>query len=121
MQIAGEVRCLKKIEAIIRPDKLNEIKNALARVGARGMTISEVVGCGLQKGQTGVYRGHVYDITLLPKVKLEIVLLDELVEQVVAVILEYGRTGNVGDGKIFVYPVEEVYRIRSGDKGKHAL
>ncbi len=112
---------MKKIEAIIRPERLNQIKDGLARVGVKGMTVSEVAGCGLQKGQTGIYRGSAYNITLLPKVKLEIVLEDEMVEQAAALIIEHGRTGKMGDGKIFVYAVEEVYRIRNEDKGRQAL
>ena len=112
---------MKKIEAIIRPERLHQIKDGLARVGVKGMTVSEVAGCGLQKGQTGVYRGSVYNITLLPKVKLEIVVEDELVEQTVAIIIENARTGKTGDGNIFVYAVEEVYRIRNEDKGRQAL
>lgn len=112
---------VKKIEAIIRPNKLNEIKAGLARVGVRGMTVSEVAGCGLQKGQKGIYRGHAYEVALLPKIKLEVVLPDELIEQAIAIIIELGRTGEIGDGKIFIHPIEEVYRIRTGDKGRHAL
>lgn len=112
---------MRKIEAIVRPEKLNEIKEGLAKYGIRGMTVSEVVGCGLQKGHVGVYRGREYNITLLPKIKIEIVVADDVVPEVVDIIIKYGQTGQIGDGKIFILPVEEVYRIRTGETGKYAL
>jgi nitrogen regulatory protein P-II 1 len=112
---------LKKIEAIIRPNKLNEVKDALSKYGIRGMTVSEVAGCGLQKGQIGIYRGKEYSITLLHKVKLEIVVTDDRVEEILDVIATSARTGEIGDGKIFILPVEEVCRIRTGETGNSAL
>ncbi|XEQ94482.1 Nitrogen regulatory protein P-II 1 [Sporomusa carbonis] len=112
---------MRKIDAIIRPDKLNEIKAGLAKLGVRGMTVSEVFGCGLQKGHIGVYRGKEYSINLLPKVKIEVVVPAGIAGDVVKVIAEYGRTGNIGDGKIFIYPVSQVYRIRTGESGSAAL
>ena len=112
---------MRKIEAIVRPNKLHEIKEALSKYGVKGMTVSEVAGCGLQKGQVGKYRGKSYNVTLLPKVKLEIVVPADVVEDVVEVILSAAQTGEVGDGKIFVIPVEQVYRIRTGETGKFAL
>jgi nitrogen regulatory protein P-II 1 len=112
---------LKKIEAIIRPNKLNDIKEGLAKYGVKGMTVSEVLGCGLQKGHIGIYRGKEYSITLLPKVKIEIIVNDDVVDEVVNIILDTAQTGEVGDGKIFVLPIEDVYRIRTRESGKKAL
>ncbi|MBP2650190.1 MAG: glnB 6 [Firmicutes bacterium] len=112
---------MKKIEVIIRPNKLNEVKDALSKFGIRGMTVSEVAGCGLQKGNVGVYRGREYNMTLLQKVKLELVVNAEIVEEVVEVIMNNARTGQIGDGKIFVIPVENAYRIRTGEEGRAAL
>ena len=112
---------MRKIDAIIRPDRLNAVKEALAKLGIRGMTVSEVFGCGLQKGYTGVYRGQEYSVNLLPKVKIEVVVPADREEAVVIAIAEHGRTGKIGDGKIFVYPVENVYRIRTGESGRAAL
>lgn len=112
---------MKKIEAIIRPNKLNDIKEGLAKYGVKGMTVSEVLGCGLQKGHVGIYRGKEYSITLLPKVKVEIVVNDDVADEVVAIILDTAQTGEIGDGKIFVLPVDAVYRIRTRESGKKAL
>lgn len=112
---------MKKIEAIIRASKLEEVKDALERFGIYGMTVSQVLGCGLQKGRTGLYRGHEYSINLLPKIKLEIVIRDRWVEDVVRIISEAARTGEVGDGKIFVYPVEDALRVRTGESGEDAI
>lgn len=112
---------MKKIEAIIRPNKLADVKDALAKYGIRGMTVSEVVGCGLQKGHVGVYRGKEYSMNLLHKVKVEVVVPADIVDDVVEVIINAARTGEVGDGKIFIMPVEAVYRIRTNDTGKFAL
>jgi len=112
---------MKKIEAIIRPEKLEKVKDALGRFGIHGMTVSQVMGCGLQKGRVNVYRGHEYSINLLPKVKMEIVVREQWVEEVVRIISGAARTGEIGDGKIFVYPVENVMRIRTGEKGDDAL
>ena len=112
---------MKKIEAVIRPSKLEEVKDALGKLGVYGMTVSQVLGCGLQKGRTGVYRGHEYSINLLPKVRLEIIVMDDLLDNVIDTITKAARTGEVGDGKIFVLPVENALRIRTGDTGEDAL
>ncbi|OPY58018.1 MAG: Nitrogen regulatory protein P-II [Pelotomaculum sp. PtaU1.Bin035] len=112
---------MKKIEAIIRPEKLEEVKDALGKYGIRGMTVSQVVGCGLQKGRVGVYRGHEYSINLLPKIKVEIVVNDTKVQDVVDMISDVARTGAVGDGKIFIFPVENAIRIRTGEFQEEAL
>ncbi len=112
---------MKKVEAIIRPEKLEEVKDALGRYGIHGMTVTQVVGCGLQKGRVGVYRGHEYSINLLPKLKIEIVLMDHQVEDVAEIISDNARTGSVGDGKIFIFPVENAVRIRTGESGNEAL
>jgi nitrogen regulatory protein P-II 1 len=112
---------MKKIEAIIKPSKLDEVKDALSRLGIKGMTVIEVKGCGRQGGHTEVYRGAEYQIDLLPKVKIEIVIDSEIVPQVIGVIQEKARTGEIGDGKIFVAPVETVVRIRTGEMGKEAI
>lgn len=112
---------MKKIEAIVRPTKLNDIKDGLAKYGVKGMTVSEVVGCGLQKGQPYIYRGTQYNITLLPKVKIEVVVTDEILDGVIGVIVDNAKTGEVGDGKIFVTEVAQVHRIRTGETGKYAL
>jgi nitrogen regulatory protein P-II 1 len=112
---------LKKIEAIIRPSKLNDLKDALGRFGIHGMTVSEVAGCGLQKGRKEVYRGQEYEINLLPKIKVEIILREAWLDDVVKIIQEVCNTGAVGDGKIFIYNVENVIRIRTGDQGIDAI
>jgi nitrogen regulatory protein P-II 1 len=112
---------MKKIEAIIRPHKLDEVREALSETGVRGMTISEVKGFGRQKGHTEVYRGSEYQIDFLPKIKLEIVVPDHIAETVIATIVKSAKTGNVGDGKIFVLPVEEVVRVRTEEVGEGAL
>ena len=112
---------MKKIEAVIRPEKLEEVKDALGKYGIHGMTVSQVVGCGLQKGRVGVYRGHEYSINLLPKLKIEIVVKDHRVEDVVDIICKTGRTGAIGDGKIFIFAVENAVRIRTGEFGDDAL
>lgn len=112
---------MKKIEAIIRPEKLEEVKDALGRYGIHGMTVSQVVGCGLQKGRIGVYRGQEYSINLLPKIKVEIVIRDHHVEDVVRIIREVAQSGAIGDGKIFILPVEDAFRIRTGETGNEAL
>lgn len=110
-----------KIDAIIRPDKLNAVKEALAQSGVRGMTVSEVFGCGLQQGHIGVYRGQEYKINLLPKVKIEVVIPANLEQVVITAITNQGCSGKIGDGKIFIYPIENVYRIRTDDEGRAAL
>jgi nitrogen regulatory protein P-II 1 len=112
---------LKKIEAIIKPFKLDEVKDALNDMGIKGMTISEVKGFGRQKGHTEIYRGAEYVIDFLPKVKIEVVIEQELTGKVVEVIQNAARTGKIGDGKIFVLPVEDVIRIRTGEQGKEAI
>ena len=112
---------MKKIEAIIKPFKLDELKEALASLGITGMTISEVKGFGRQKGHTEIYRGAEYVVDFIPKVKVEIVVEASRVDEVVSTIMVSVRTGKIGDGKIFVLPVEEVCRIRTGEKGKSAI
>jgi nitrogen regulatory protein P-II 1 len=112
---------VKKIEAIIRPFKLDDVREALTEVGVKGMTITEVKGYGRQKGHTEMYRGSEYKIDFLPKVKLEIVVPDALVERVVSVVIKTARTGQVGDGKLFILPVEDVIRIRTEESGESAV
>jgi nitrogen regulatory protein P-II 1 len=112
---------MKKIEAIIRDTKLDEVKQAINRLGATGMTVTEVKGCGRQRGHKELYRSTEFVVSLLPKVKIEIVAKDEDVEKLVNAILESARTGAIGDGKIFILPVEEAIRIRTGEKGEDAL
>ena len=112
---------MKKIDAIIQPHKLDAVKDALKSIGIDGITVSEVRGHGRQKGHTEVYRGQEYNVDLLPKVKLEMVVADAQVEGLLAALAEAARSGNIGDGKIFVTPVEEAVRIRNGDRGELAL
>ena len=112
---------MKKVEAIIKPFKLDEVKEALSQVGVQGMTVSEVQGFGRQKGHTELYRGAEYVVDFLPKVKLEIIVRDELVAQVVDAIQRAAKTGRIGDGKIFVMPIDEVVRIRTGERGGDAI
>ena len=112
---------MKKLEAIIQPFRLEEVKEALRAVGITGMTVSEVRGHGRQKGHTEVCRGHEYTVDLLPKVKIEMVLADAMVEAAVQALLGSARTGKIGDGKIFLYPVEEAIRIRNEDRGDQAV
>lgn len=112
---------MKKVECIIRPGKLEELKEALSTIGIRGMTVSQVLGCGHQKGRTEVYRGQEYQINLLPKVKVEMVLGDDVVTQVIEIICATCQTGNIGDGKIFVLPIEDVVKIRTGERGPNAI
>ena len=112
---------MKKIEAIIKPFKLDEVKDALVEIGIGGMTVTEVRGFGQQKGHTEIYRGTEYVIDFLPKVKIEVVVKDEDVEKVIETIMKAAQTGRVGDGKIFVIPVEEVIRIRTGERGEQAI
>ncbi len=112
---------MKKVEAIIKPFKLDEVKESLNAVGLRGLTVSEVKGFGRQKGHTELYRGAEYVIHFLPKVKLEIVVSEDQVASVVESIQEAAKTGRIGDGKISVTPVEEVIRIRTGERGEEAL
>lgn len=112
---------MKKIEAIIRPHKLEEVREALLEAGFHGMTILEVKGVGRQKGHTEVYRGSEYKVDFLPKIKLELVVPDQRLEAALAVILKTAKTGQVGDGKIFVFPAEEVIRVRTEESGEEAL
>ena len=112
---------MKKIEAIIKPFKLDEVKQKLTSAGITGMTISEVKGFGRQKGHTELYRGAEYTVDFLPKVKIQILVPDDKVQQVVETVVKTAHTGKIGDGKIFVTPVEEVIRIRTGEKGADAI
>ena len=112
---------MKKIEAIIRPFKLEDVKEALVEEGIRGLTISEVRGYGRQKGHTETYRGSEYQIEFIPKIKIEVIVDDALLEKVVDAILRTAKTGQVGDGKIFIYDVQEVIRIRTEESGSQAL
>ena len=112
---------MKRIEAIIQPHKLNAVKDALIAIGVTGMTISEVRGHGRQKGHTEVYRGNEYKVDLLPKVRIDMVIPGERVDQVIDTLSEAARTGKIGDGKIFISPVEDVVRIRNGERGDTAL
>ncbi len=112
---------MTKIEAVIQPSKLDEVKDALIEIGVDGMTVCEVRGHGRQKGHTEFYRGREYNVDLLPKVKLEIVLADDLVDKAVTTILNAARTGKIGDGKIFLSRVDEVIRIRNEERGVAAL
>ena len=107
---------MKLIMAIVRPSKVEEVKDALGKLNVSGMTISEVRGHGRQKGHTAIYRGKEYSVTLLPKMKMEIVLADDLVEETIETIMETARTGEIGDGRVFVLPVESRYNIRTGEK-----
>jgi nitrogen regulatory protein P-II 1 len=117
----GRIGAMKKIEAIIKPFKLDEVKNALHEIGVTGMTVSEVRGFGRQKGHTEVYRGAEYVIDFLPKVKIEVVLDDALMPRAVEAIQQAAKTDKIGDGKIFVFPVEEALRIRTGERGRDAV
>ncbi len=112
---------MKKIECVIRPIKIDEVKVALESIGVVGMTVADVRGYGKQRGRTEKYRGNTYVVNLLPKVKLEIVVPDDRAEEVVEIVLDAARTGEIGDGKIFVSTVEEAVRIRTGERGESAL
>jgi len=112
---------MKKVEAIIKPFKLDEVKQALAGIGVEGLTASEVKGFGRQKGHTELYRGAEYVVDFLPKIKLEIIVSDELVDNVIEAIVAAANTGKIGDGKIFVLPLEEAVRIRTGERGPAAV
>ena len=112
---------MKKIEAIIKPFKLDEVKEALHEVGIKGITVTEAKGFGRQKGHTELYRGAEYVVDFLPKIKLEIVVADSQVESVVTAIADAANSGKIGDGKIFVLPIEESVRIRTGERGDSAL
>jgi nitrogen regulatory protein P-II 1 len=112
---------MKKIEAIIKPFKLDEVRDKLGEIGIQGMTVSEVKGFGRQKGHSELYRGAEYVVDFLPKIKVEIVVPDTLADKVVEVILTTAKTGKIGDGKIFILPVEDAFRIRTGEQGDHAI
>jgi len=112
---------MRKIEAIIKPFKLDEVKEALHAIGIQGMTVTEVKGFGRQKGHTELYRGAEYVVDFLPKIKIEIAVGDDLVDKAVAAIVQAANTGRIGDGKIFVLPLEEVVRIRTGERGPDAV
>ena len=112
---------MKKIEAIIKPFKIEEVKDALSELGIEGMTVTEVKGFGRQKGHTEIYRGSEYTVDFLPKIKLELVVADSVVESAIKAIVEAAKTGKIGDGKVFVLPVENAVRIRTGETGDQAV
>ncbi|HHY85861.1 MAG TPA: P-II family nitrogen regulator [Verrucomicrobia bacterium] len=112
---------MKKVEAIIKPFKLEEVKDALGEIGIEGMTITEVKGFGRQKGHTEIYRGSEYTVDFLPKIKIELVLPDNRLDGAVAAIVKAARTGKIGDGKVFVSTIEEAVRIRTDERGEHAV
>jgi nitrogen regulatory protein PII len=112
---------MKKVEAIIKPFKLDDVKEGLSNLGVRGLTVSEVKGFGRQRGHREVYRGAEYQVDFVSKIKIEVVMEDELVPEAVRVIQEKARTGQLGDGKIFILPVEDAIRIRTGETGKDAI
>ena len=112
---------MRKIEAIIKPFKLDEVKEALSEIGVQGITVSEVKGFGRQKGHTELYRGAEYVVDFIPKIKMEIIVGDDMVNQVIEVIAESAKTGRIGDGKIFVTPVDQIVRIRTGETGEDAV
>ena len=112
---------MKKIEAIIKPFKLDEVKDALNELGVQGMTVTEVKGFGRQKGHVELYRGAEYDVSFLPKVKIEVVVADSIAEKVLSTIVEKSKTGKIGDGKIFITKLEEIVRIRTGERGETAI
>lgn len=112
---------MKKVEAIIKPFKLEEVKDALAELGIEGMTVSEVKGFGRQKGHTEIYRGSEYTVDFLPKIKIEVVIADAVLESALGAIVKAAKTGKIGDGKVFVSPVEEAIRIRTDETGEKAV
>ena len=112
---------MKKIDAVVKPFKLDEVREALSDIGVSGLTVTEVKGFGRQKGHTELYRGAEYVVDFLPKVKIEIVVADNIVEQVIEAIVKAARTGKIGDGKIFVYPIQDAVRIRTGERGVTAI
>ena len=112
---------MKKVEAVIKPFKLDDVKDALHEAGVSGMTVTEVKGFGRQKGQTEIYRGAEYAVSFLPKIKIEVVVDDGLVERAVETIRKSANSGKIGDGKIFVFPIEQAIRIRTGEAGSEAL
>jgi nitrogen regulatory protein P-II 1 len=112
---------MKKIEAILRPFKVDDLREALSEIGVKGMTLTEVKGYGRQKGHTEVYRGSEYNVDFLPKAKIEIVVKDDMLEIVIATIIKVAKTGQVGDGKLFILPIEDVIRIRTEESGEEAV
>jgi nitrogen regulatory protein P-II 1 len=112
---------MKKIEAIIKPFKMEDVKEALSEIGIEGMTVSEVKGFGRQKGHTEIYRGSEYTVDFLPKVKFEIVLADDRVQRAVDAIVQSAKTGKIGDGKVFILPIEDAFRIRTEERGESAI
>ena len=112
---------MKKVEAIIKPFKLDEVKSALNAIGIKGMTVTEVKGFGRQKGHVEVYRGTEYEVNFLPKIKIEVVVPDSIIDTVISTIIEKAKTGTIGDGKIFIFSLEDVIRIRTGEKGEAAI
>jgi nitrogen regulatory protein P-II 1 len=120
-RVRSEASSMRKIEAIIKPFKLDEVKEALHAIGIQGMTVTEVKGFGRQKGHTELYRGAEYVVDFLPKIKVEIAVKDEMVDKIVQAIVQAANTGRIGDGKIFVMPIEEVIRIRTGERGPDAV
>jgi nitrogen regulatory protein P-II 1 len=112
---------MKKIEAVIKPFKLEEVKDALTEIGIQGLTVSEVKGFGRQKGHTELYRGAEYVVDFIPKIKIEVVVPDDIAEKVVEAIVNAARTGRIGDGKVFIIPVEDAIRIRTGERGENAI
>ncbi len=112
---------MKKIECIMRPNKLEEVKNAFADFGIKGMTVTMVMGCGLQMGRTEVYRGSTYTVNLIQKVKIEVVVSDNILHEVVEMIKREAYTGKIGDGKLFIYDIEDAIRIRTGESGESAI
>jgi len=112
---------MKKIEAVIRPFRIDDVREALAEIGVRGLTLTEVKGYGRQKGHTELYRGSEYQIDFLPKMKIEVIVSDEMADKVVDTIIKAAKTGQVGDGKIFISPIEDVIRVRTGESGEEAL
>jgi nitrogen regulatory protein P-II 1 len=120
-QFPREVKEMKKLEAIIKPFKLDDVKEGLSGLGVKGLTVSEVKGFGRQRGHKEVYRGAEYQVDFVSKIKIEVVMESELVPEAVRIIQEKARTGQIGDGKIFIFPVEGVIRIRTGESGKEAI
>ena len=112
---------MKKIEAIIKPFKLEEVKDALSELGIEGMTVTEVKGFGRQKGHTEIYRGSEYTVDFLPKIKIEVVVADNLVNDAIGAVVKAAKTGHIGDGKVFVWTIEETIRIRTGETGEQAV
>ena len=107
---------MKLIKSIVRPNKVDEVKDALEKIGISGMTVTEVRGHGKQKGHTAIYRGKEYNVSLLPKMQIEVVVADSIVDEAIKAIVQAARTGEIGDGRVFVLPVEQTYRIRTGER-----